>query len=1070
VIACSACAAENPDSNRFCGSCGARLEPEDTAPREARKVVTAVFVDLVGFTSRVEQLDPEDVRRVLGPYYSGVRAELERFGGTVEKFIGDAVVAVFGAPIAHEDDPERAVRAAIEVRDRIAGEEDDLQARIGVNTGEALVRLDADPATGEGMVTGDVINTASRLQGLAPVGGILAGERTYRATRNSIEYRDHDAIAAKGKSEPVAVWEAVAPVRRLGVDLTTHARTPLMGRARELELVTSALARVREERAGQLVTLIGVPGIGKSRLVYEVSRVADQDPELITWRQGRCLPYGEGVSYWALGEIVKAQAGIRDNDPPNEVRVKLRAAVEAVIADTEERAWVEAQLLPLLGAGDGATAGSQGSAAAGWLLFLEGLAERGPCILVIEDLHWADDGLLDFVDELAERVTDVPLLILGTSRPELLQRRPSWGGGKTNAVTLSLAALRDEDTSRLLDALLGDESVSSEHREELVARAGGNPLYAEQYAHMLTERGELGEHPETVQGIIAARIDGLPADEKAVLLDASVLGKVFWLGAVAKLGARERDDLAHALHGLERKDFVQRARAATVEGELEYAFRHVLLRDVAYAELPRPVRAEKHKLAAEWLESLGARDDVADLRAHHYSAALELVRASGETDDDLVERAIAALTAAGEHAIALTSFTAAAGLFEEALELAGDGHPQRGLLLGRSGEALSLTDQRELGPRRLAESIEVCRSQGDAESAATAASALAWFYWIEGDRRRSDHNLALALDLVADGPPSDAKFEVLRRQAANQMMAGDFDEAIATGESALALAEQAGVTDRLRIGRARIALGSARTSIGDRRGIAELESVIAEGRESGVAELVLYGLNNLAAAVYSLDGDVIRAAAQRRESTELSRRHGVPHFASAGESERIGHEFAAGRVDAALEGADRWIAAMADRPEYADPQVLAVRALIHLDAGRVDLAREDSAQAVELAGESDNQAQAQAYPVRARVAIADGELSEGRELAVDLQKMAQTLVPALNFPGVTLPDIAWVFVDLGMHEELGELLTATPFPSPWLDAAEAVGKGDALGAAEILERCGHLAAASYCRERATGTH
>src|SRR5262245_59127880 len=316
---CPNCAQENPDGFRFCGRCGTAFADEPA--REERKVVTVLFTDLVGFTGRAERLDPEDVRATLSPYYARLRNEIERHGGTVEKFIGDAVMAVFGAPVAHEDDPERAVRAALAIRDA-AG---DLELRTAVNTGEALVSLGARLAEGDAMVSGDVVNTASRMQTAAPVNGILVGDATYRATRHVIDYREVEAVRAKGKAEPVPVWEAVGARSRFGQDFEERLRTALVGRERELGSLADALERARREHAPQLVTLVGVPGIGKSRLVAELFQLAERDPEIIWWRQGRSLPYGERLSYWALGEIVKAQAGILETDQTDEAETKLRA-------------------------------------------------------------------------------------------------------------------------------------------------------------------------------------------------------------------------------------------------------------------------------------------------------------------------------------------------------------------------------------------------------------------------------------------------------------------------------------------------------------------------------------------------------------------------------------------------------------------------------------------------------------------------------------------------------------------------------------------------------------------------
>src|SRR2546423_15198588 len=476
--------------------------------RKERKIVTVLFADLVGFTARAEQLDPEDVEAILRPYHERLRTELERFGGTVEKFIGDAVMALFGAPVAHEDDPERAVRAALAIRDW-AREQDNVQLRIAVNTGEALISLGARPEAGEGMASGDVVNTTARLQSAAPVNGVLAGEATWRATRDRIDYVEHEPVTAKGKSEPVQVWEAVQVKSRLGVDLEARVLSPLVGRERELGVVFDAFDRAVRGREPQLVTLVGVPGIGKSRLVAELFQRIEETPELIWWRQGRALPYGSGVSFWAVGEIVKAQAGINENDAPETAVEKLRESVAQTVEE-HERDWVRRHLETLVGLTDDAAPDRQ-EAFAAWRRYLEGMAEQQPLVLVFEDLHWADEGLLDFVDHLAEWAIGVPLLVVCTARPELFERRPGWGGGKVNALTISLAPLSDDETARLVAALLDQPVLDARTQAQLLARAEGNPLYAEQYVRMLAERGAAEELPlpETVQGIISARLDAL---------------------------------------------------------------------------------------------------------------------------------------------------------------------------------------------------------------------------------------------------------------------------------------------------------------------------------------------------------------------------------------------------------------------------------------------------------------------------------------------------------------------------------------------------------------------------------
>src|SRR5712692_8708095 len=410
-------------------------------PRRERKVITVVFADIVGFTERAEHLDPEDVEAMLGPYQELLRTELERLGGTVEKFIGDAVMATFGAPVAHEDDPERGVRAALAIRDAIR-EEGKLEVRIAVHTGEAIVRLDALPASGDTIAAGDVLNTASRLQEAAPVNGIVVGEPTYNATRDVIDYVTIEPIEAKGKVAPIPAWEAIRPSRR-AVEGRRASRTSLVGRTRELTLLRGTLERVESERSPQLVTLVGVPGIGKSRLVSELVRSHFEDRGLRDWQQGRCLPYGDGVSFWAIAEIVKGLARILESDEAEIVAEKLAQAVGEAMPE-DEAELVRTRLAPLVGLEGDAATGSErrDESFAALRRFLEAIAERRPLMVVIEDLHWADDGVLDFLDYLADWAGGVPLLILCTARPELLERRPGWGGGKLNALTLGVSPAR----------------------------------------------------------------------------------------------------------------------------------------------------------------------------------------------------------------------------------------------------------------------------------------------------------------------------------------------------------------------------------------------------------------------------------------------------------------------------------------------------------------------------------------------------------------------------------------------------------------------------------------------------
>jgi tetratricopeptide (TPR) repeat protein len=556
------------------------------------------------------------------------------------------------------------------------------------------------------------------------VNGILVGERTFRATRQAIEYRPAEPVVAKGKKEPVPVWEAVAARARLGVDVAHHAETVLVGRDRELGALRDALARVRAERCPQLVTLIGVPGIGKSRLVYELRQVVDAQVELIAWRQGRSLPYGEGVSFWALAEIVKAQVGILETDTAAEAQAKLAQGTAVVMGGAAEADWVARHLSPLAGLGSGnggSAAGARGEAFAAWRLFVEAVAEARPLVLVFEDLHWADEGLLDFVEYLAEWSGSVPLLLVGTARPELLARRPGWAGGKPNALTLSLAPLSDGDTARLIGLLSGRAVIEAGQQAQLLAHAGGNPLYAEQYMQMLADQaaGAQLPVPESVQGIIGARLDLLAPAEKRLLHDAAVIGKVFWPGAVAALGGipggGEPGEVAleEWRHALERRQFVRRERASSVAGQTQYAFTHVLVRDVAYGQIPRAARAEKHVATAGWIESLGRAEDYAEMLAHHYLSAVDLARAAGQDTAEMAPKARAALQAAGDRAYALNSFAPAAGYYRAALALWPPGaRKERAGLLRLLGTMLFEAGELEQAEALLAEGAEVAAAAG----------------------------------------------------------------------------------------------------------------------------------------------------------------------------------------------------------------------------------------------------------------------------------------------------------------------------------------------------------------------
>ena len=1025
---CPNCGQDNPADARFCFSCGRPFE--EASAREERKVVTVLFADLVGFTSRAEQMDPEDVRALLAPYHQRLRGELERFGGTVEKFIGDAVVALFGAPVAHEDDPERAVRAALAIRDWVREEEAELQLRIAVNTGEALIALGARPEAGEGMASGDVVNTTARLQSAAPVNGVLVGEATWRSTRDRIEYAEHEPVSAKGKTEPITVWEAVQAKSRLGMDLEQRVLTPLVGRERELAALSDAFDRAVGQREPQLVTLVGVPGIGKSRLVAELFQRIEEMTDLVWWRQGRTLPYGSGVSFWAVGEIVKAQAGINENDPPKVAAGKLRVSVEEVV-EMDQRDWVRRHVETLLGLSDDAALDRQ-EAFAAWRTYFEGLAEQHPLVLVVEDLHWADDGLLDFVDHLADWASGVPLLVLASARPELLDRRPDWGGGKLNSTTLALSPLDDADAARVISAVLDRTLMPAETQAALLEQAGGNPLYAEQFARLFLERGDLAV-PENVQGIIAGRIDGLAEDEKRLLQDAAVLGKVFWSGGVGG------DDGDATLHALERKGFIRRERRSAVAGETEYAFRHVLVREVAYGQIPRAARADRHIASLEWIESLGRADDHAELIAHHYAAALELREAAGgEASDDFRVRARLAFRRAGDRAAALNAFAPAADHYAAALALwpvEDADHARVQYELGHAQFTSGRTDGREL----VAAAEELLAV--DALAAATAFSVAGEAAWHRGDTDETDSLLDRALGLVEPLPDSEAKAWILSRVSRRAMLSARRKSAIEYGQRAVELAT---VLDLPEV-RAHALNNMGAAQQGKPEAIPLLEeSVELSSRLNSPEEA--RGHHNLGVCWYML-GDVRKALAELEAAVSSGERFGLAPLVRFSRTQVPGYYFRVGRWDDAIELANAVIA-VGGR----DESTSIARAWVRTLRGDLKEAVEDVERALEAARRAgDPQSMYPCLGVTAFVQAEAGNRERARALLTELADQWSQTEVAYGAPADM--GIAWLDI-LGPESWRACYDRGDSEPTVWREAVRALVDEDYARAIEVYEATG----------------
>ncbi len=1023
-----------------------------TAPRRERKVVTVVFCDLVGFTAKTESMDPEDVEALLRPYHERVRHELERHGGTVEKFIGDAVMALFGAPTAHEDDPERAVRAALAIRDFAV--EEGLELRVGITTGEALVRLDAQPGAGEGMASGDVVNTAARLQSAAPVNGVLVDGTTYRATRQAIDYAEAGPVEAKGKSAPIEVWQAKVAHSRFGVDVAHEARSDLVGRERELAVIRDTFERARHQRAPQLLTLVGVPGIGKSRLVWELQRIVDADPELITWRQGRCLAYGDGITLWALAEIVKAQAGISEQDAPAHVAEKLHQTAADAVPESEV-GWVESHLLALVGlAGEAELGGDRRNESfSAWRRYLEGLADQRPLVLVFEDLHWADESLLDFVDELVDWITDVPLLVVATARPELLERRPGWGGGKLNATTLALAPLTDDETARLLGTVLGRSVLPAEVQKVLLERAGGNPLYAEQFADLYVERRSTDELalPETLQGIIAARLDGLSSGEKALLQDAAVVGKVFWTGS---LGRDERD-VSPSLHSLERKGFVRRQRRSSVEGENELAFAHALVRDVAYGQIPRAERAEKHRRVARWIESLGRPQDHAEMRAYHWRSALELVRVSGADHSALIESTRFALRDAGDRAFGLNSHAAAAALYTEALELWPE-DDERPDLLFRLARALFDAYDEDRRAEALVAARDALLAAGDSVRAGEAESFLANVAWDRGHGDEVRAHLARAQELVGDSVSTSAA-RVLASSARMLVLDDESEAGKELAEAALEMAAELGL-DEIRA-HALTTRGMAKNDLDPGSGTPDIEQALELALEidSPIAAAIV---NNL--GVYAtFEGDIPRTDELYAEAQRLGERFGNKSIVRFTRGNRIWVDFMLGRWDRALEHADEFIAECeAGSPHTQESNVRTVRAMIREARGDPEGALEDVRIAVDISRDRvDRGSFVGALAMLCSRLAAQGQIDTAREVVDELVPIVRVFGPhgALT----QLAPFADV-LDLGSLDEALSESTAVSAPR-WREAVRLGFAGDLSDAADVVGTAGARAPQAYLR-------
>jgi class 3 adenylate cyclase/tetratricopeptide (TPR) repeat protein len=804
---CPNCGAAHDPGDRFCGECGTVLAggspPAPTAPASPasvseRRLVSVLFADLVGFTTLSEHRDPEAVRELLSRYFDRCRTLIERYGGTVEKFIGDAVMAVWGTPVAREDDPERAVRAALALTQAITalGAEvgmPELRVRAGVLTGNAAVEVGAD---GQGMVLGDTVNTASRLQSLASPGAVLVDDVTRRASEAAIAYEDAGAHQVKGREQPVHAYTALRVVAGAGgARRSVGLEAPFISRDRELALVVEASDASAEESRARLLTVVGEAGMGKSRLLWEYFKYVDGVEKFVRWHQGRCLRYGEGVAYWALAEMVRSRAGILEEEEPASARAKLRSAVEEHVPDERERRLVEPRLAHLLGL-EQRVAPDRADLFSGWRLFFERIAASDPVVLAFEDLEAADSGLLDFIDYLVEWSADFPIFVLALARPELMAARPAW------SPTITLGPLDDDAMAELLAGLV--PGLPEELAGQIRRRAEGVPLYAVETVRMLLDRGLVAqdgaryvvtgdvadlEVPETLQALAAARLDNLGPAERTLLQDAAVVGQSFTPATLSAIVERPAAEVQRLLDDLVAKQVLAYNEDVLSSERGQYAFLQALLRTVALSTLSRRDRKARHLAVARHLADASDEEtgELAEVLASHY---LEAVRADPEAPDAPAIRASArqTLADAGRRAISLALGPEARRHFEQAAELAEE-PAVRGPLLREAGTAARLSGEPEDSLDLLTTAAQLLR-EGALPRDAARVEGMAGDILVElGRSDEAAERLAGAYAALDDGSDDEAFADLAASRARVAFMRGEREDALRLADTALRIAD-----------------------------------------------------------------------------------------------------------------------------------------------------------------------------------------------------------------------------------------------------------------------------------------
>jgi len=986
---CSSCGATSPPGQKFCGECGlplavvpAAAPPAGPAPATAeRRLVSVLFADLVGFTTLSESRDPEEVRELLSRYFDTCRRLIGVYGGTVEKFIGDAVMAVWGTPAATEDDAERAVRAALDLVAAVSALGDevgatDLRLRAGVLTGEAAVTIGAE---GEGMVAGDLVNTASRIQAAAAPGSVLVGESTRRASEQAIAYEDSGEHELKGKDAPVRLWRALRVVSARRGDLKAQGlEAPFVGRDRELRQIKDLFHACADEGRAHLVSVTGIAGIGKSRLAWEFYKYFDGIVEEVWWHRGRCLAYGEGVAYWALADMVRMRCQIAEDDAPEVALEKLRSTLSEQILDDDERRFVEPRLGQLLGLGD-TDGGERQELFTAWRLFFERLADSNPVLLVFEDLQWADASLLDFIEYLFESSRSKRLCVITLARPELLEKRATWGARQRSFSSLYLEPLPEPAMEELLDGLV--PGLPDAMKTQILARAEGVPLYAVETVRMLLDRGLLArdgasyrvvgkvetlEVPETLHALIAARLDGLSDDERRLLQDGAVLGKTFTLRALAALGRVDETELEPLLASLVRKEVLslQADRRSPEHGQ--YGFLQDLVRRVAYDTLARRDRKSRHLAAAVQVAASFGEDEGAEVVASHLLAAYD-AEPGADDAQELRMRAVGALVRAGERAAGLAAAAEAQRYFQQAAELVGD-ELKRAELDDRAGQMARLANDPAESRTLLERAHGAYERHGDVAAAARVTVRLAELDFVDGHPPQAVARLEPALAALEE-LGTEAEIAAVAAQLGRFLIfTGEIERAAPHLERALSVAEALDLPETLAQ-----ALNTKSALVGRQHRPREakilVEGALAVALEHDLHAAALRAYNNLGAVLW-ISGRWREATVNCERALEFARRVGDRYWEGIFLAGLGAALMMRGRWDEALERAAE--AEELSETEFTQMLLLELTA-IHLYRGEVDRVRDVLTQLAGMA-HSESADNAGGYAIASAFAFA----TEGR--------------------------------------------------------------------------------------------